>query len=155
MPPANFGEFLTRRIFNHIVWDVMLAIRHFISAAIVLALLAGGIPYLTCSAGMCAANVECASMRCSCCGPNCPWAKNSRESSHHSNSRNCNHDCPLVISSKPVTIRSTQPLALAMSGIDNVQPFFLPSACSNVFLIQQPLNLHPPTLLSLCCALTT
>jgi len=133
----------------------MLSIRHFISATIVVAILAGSAPYLTCSAGMCAANVECASMRCSCCGPNCPWAKNSRESSHHSNSRNCNHDCPLVISSKPVTIRSTQPLALAMSGIDNVQPFFLPSACSNVFLIQQPLNLHPPTLLSLCCALTT
>jgi hypothetical protein len=132
----------------------MSMVRHFISAALALVLLAGGIPYLTCNAGMCATNVQCASVHCSCCGANCSWTKNSPETRQRSNAGNCNQECPHVMASKSVTISNMQPLVAAILGTGAEQPLLLSAACDRTFSIRQNFNSHPATLLSLSCALT-
>jgi hypothetical protein len=131
---------------------VVLNFRRFISAFLALVVLASGLPYLTCSAAVCAANADCASVHCSCCGPNCPWAKNSQESQKKKS--NCAQQCPLITASKSVTISNTRPLAAAMLGVGEVQPFLFAHNVADARPVRQFSALHPPTLLSLACALT-
>jgi hypothetical protein len=133
----------------------MSMVRHFISATLALVLLAGGIPFLACSAAMCAANTQCASIQCSCCGSKCLWTKKSHDTQHQSNQKGrCNQECPQAVAGKSVDVNPTQPLVAAILGTGAVQPVLVSSVCSRSFSIRQNFNSHPATLLSLSCALT-
>jgi hypothetical protein len=143
---------LTLEIPGRIVCEVNLNCRHIISALLIAALLAGGLPYSSCLAGQCASNTECASMHCNCCGPNCPWSKSSHES--HKRNTGCNQQCPLITASKPVTIIKVQPVASIIFGNSELQPFLTAYAAPHAPSIREPVHSHPPTLLSLACALT-
>lgn len=132
---------------------IVLSFRNFINATLVVALLAGTTPYLTCMSGMCAANSECASMRCQCCGPDCPWQKSSHES-HQKHDKGCNQQCPLIIASKAVTISNSLPLAAAVLGVTGIQPVLFGYTSFYKLPVRQPASLRSPTLLSLACALT-
>jgi hypothetical protein len=143
---------LTLGMPGHTVWHVVFALRHFTAAALVFALFAGGIPHLACTPAVCAADTECAAMHCSCCGPNCPWHKNSQKSEKPVTG--CNQQCPVIAASKPATIGKVQPLAAAMPGIGEAQPFLVAYASPAALPIHQTFDLPPPTLLRLACALT-
>jgi hypothetical protein len=144
--------FLTIKLSERIVCEVDLNCRHFISAFLIAALLAGGLPYPSCMAGECASNTECASAHCKCCGTSCPWPKTSHES--HNHDARCNQQCPLINQGKAVAISSVQPLATTILGTAEVQPFLFGYTSYYVLPIHRSASLHPPTLLSLACALT-
>jgi hypothetical protein len=123
-----------------------------ISAFLVLVVLVGSVPNLACTPAVCAANVECASVHCSCCGPNCPWPKESHESRQHKTG--CNQQCPLISAASAVTINKVQPLAPAMLAAAEVRPVLFERTGSRQPSILQSAALDPPTLLGLSCALT-
>jgi hypothetical protein len=79
-------------------------------------------------------------------------SKNSRDSKKHD--MGCNEQCPLLAASKAVAINDVQPLAAAMFGVSELQPFHFAYAASNDSPIYHPAPTSPPTLLSLGCALT-
>jgi hypothetical protein len=149
---TRVDEFLTLGKFKDIVQSVVLNFRRFISAVIGLGLLAGGVPYVACTPAVCAANAECAAVHCNCCGPNCPWSKNSPES--HKHATDCNQHCPLINASTAVMTNSVQVLAPATSGIGEVQPFLIAYTAFYAPPVRPPASVHPSTLLSLSCALT-
>jgi hypothetical protein len=130
---------------------VALKFRNFISAIFVVALMAGGIPSLACGPVACAASIECAPVHGDCCGPNCSWPSGSHES-HKRDA--CNQRCPLISAGKPTTISQAKPIASAMFGVGEVQPFFLAFTHTYIPLGQAPDISHSSTLLSLGCALT-
>jgi hypothetical protein len=107
---------------------------------------------MTCTPAVCAESAECAAVHCTCCGPDCPWSKSSQKSPN--GDTGCNQRCPLFAANDVVTMVVHPPLA-AISNVGEVQPFFLGYACSDAPLVSPPVNLRPPTLLSLACALTT
>jgi hypothetical protein len=78
--------------------------------------------------------------------------KRSQETGKHGN--DCNQQCPLIAARNAVTISNVQPLSVAMLGVTEVQPFLFGYTSSHTLAVQQSANLHPPTLLSLACALT-
>src|SRR5450432_3955304 len=119
----------------------MLNFRRFISAVFGVALLLGGIPYLTCTPAVCAANTACASK---CCGTNCAWPTSSHESSKRDTG--CNQQCPLITASKPMTISQTQPIVAAVSDVGEAQPFSIAFSAPCTLAILQNSNLHSPTL---------
>jgi hypothetical protein len=127
--------------------------RHFISATLVIVLFAGGVARFACTPGACAANAQCASMHCTCCGPNCPLRKSSGDS--HKRDTACNQECPMMAASKLVAISNPQPIATAMLGADELQPLFLARVTPAAVPIHPTFNSPAPTLLSLGCALTT
>jgi hypothetical protein len=137
---------------KHTVEGTVLSFRHFISAALAVFLLLGSVPYLNCSPMACAANAECASAHCSCCGPNCHMAKKSRGSSKQNS--DCNQQCPLIASNKPVNLNNPQQYIQTIFATPEVQPFVFaytnfhtaPTVRSNI--------MPSSTLLSLGCALT-
>jgi hypothetical protein len=113
--------------------------------------LAGSVSFLACTPAMCAANTQCASVHCNCCGPDCSWPKNSQES--HKRVTKCNQECPLITASKSVTIRTPQPLVMLLDA-DQVQPFLVADVAPITPSVSEPPNLHSATLLNLACALT-
>jgi hypothetical protein len=124
----------------------------FISTALVLVVLAGGSPSTACTPAVCAADAQCASLHCSCCGPNCPWSKKSQESKKRDSS--CNDRCPLVAGTKPAAINNAQSLVSATLNTSYVQPLMVPYVALRPAPIHPTFNFHSPTLLSLACALT-
>jgi hypothetical protein len=107
---------------------------------------------MTCTPAVCAESAECAAVHCTCCGPDCPWSKSSQKSPKRDSG--CNQRCPLFAANDTVTMVVHSPLA-AMSSVGEVQPFFFGYTFCNVLPVCRPVNLRPPTLLSLACALTT
>src|SRR5208282_4004221 len=131
----------------------MQSIYRLISATLMLIIAVGSLPCLTCSSAVCAANVQCASVHCGCCGPNYPWQKNSHDSQKHSPS--CNREqCPLVAASKSVTISPTRESSASMLGIAVAQPFITVYFAVNILPVHSISSARPDTLLSLGCALT-
>ena len=53
-------------------------------------------------------------MHCACCGPDCPFAKNSHES-HSRGDAACNQQCPCLAVNNPATVIDSRPLAVAMA----------------------------------------
>lgn len=145
-------EFLTHGASEPIVRGVMLSFRHFIALVLVVVLMGGGVPYLVCTPEACAANTQCASVHCKCCGPSRTGPKSSRESQKHDT--HCNQDCPLITAGTVVTTNSGQPLAPAMMGISEVRPFLIAYTAFYAPPVRPPAPVHPSTLLSLACALT-
>jgi hypothetical protein len=131
----------------------MLRFRYFISTMLLIVLQAGAVPIFACTPVTCAANTECAAMHCRCCGPNCPLCKKSKESSK--NDAGCNHQCPYINVSRPVTINHVQPLVALMLGHGELHPFFFAYTSPNVFPIRRTFSVHDSSLLGLACALTT
>jgi hypothetical protein len=145
--------FLTLDAHEPIVRGVILSFRQFIASVLVVLLIAASVPCFVCAPAACAAIVDCKYMHCACCGPNCPWQKSSQKSPKHGNC--CNEQCPVIAASKTVIISNEQPLAAAMSGFGEAQPFLFGYTFSGPpLVVHQSANLHPPTLLSLACALT-
>jgi hypothetical protein len=148
--------------------------RYILAYGLVAALLAGGMNYLFCSPAMCAASDEHAIAHCPCCGPNCPMKdgagqqaagqqaagqqgagqKDSRHSEKHNST--CDGQCPLSVSNSAVAITHVGPqLPLISAAMADLQPF----QSGWTFALSRPIgtspDLQPPTLLRLCCALTT
>jgi hypothetical protein len=131
---------------------VLLRLRHFISSVVVI-LLAGGLPYFVCTPNVCAANKDCAVVHCcNCCGANCPMQKSSQETRKHGTG--CNQHCPLISAGETIAISNVNPLPAAMSGVTVIQPFLFAHINSYAFPARPSATSHPPTLLSLSCALT-
>jgi hypothetical protein len=130
----------------------MVSFRHFLYLSLVVGLLAGGVPYFTCTPAVCAANIECSSAHCGCCGPNCPWKKNSQQS--HKGNTACNQQCPLSAAGNAVTISNVRPLAAVMFSMAEVEPCLFTYTVSCPLPVCRSADLDPPTLLRLCCALT-
>jgi hypothetical protein len=133
----------------------MLRISHFISSALVVAVLAGGIPSWGCTPAVCAASTACATAHCSCCGPDCPMAKSAQES--HRSGAPCNQKCPRVTDAKAIAVPHNyrvRLLASAMLGVHEVQPFLIAGTVLLATPFCQLDTLSPPTLLGLGCALT-
>lgn len=145
--------FLTHSTDEPIVQGVILRHRYLFASTLVVALIAASVPWFVCTPAACAASVECKYAHCNCCGPSCPWQKNSQKSPKHDNC--CNERCPLIAASKAATISNERPLAAAMLGFGEAQPLLFGYTSSIAPLVHQSANLHPPTLLSLACALTT
>jgi hypothetical protein len=92
-------------------------------------------------------------MHCNCCGPNCPWQKNSQNSKKQGTG--CNREeCPRIAASKSITISQPQPLATLMFRNDEAQRFVSAYFAMNNQPVYSTASVSPPTLLSLGCALT-
>jgi hypothetical protein len=104
---------------------------------------------------MCAANVECASVHCGCCGPNCSWRNCSQESKKPGTP--CNQQCPLIAAAKAITVNNNDRVQLpaaAIVGIVQMPPFLIPDTACRITSFRQTDSLPPSTLLRLSCALT-
>jgi hypothetical protein len=91
-------------------------------------------------------------MQCECCRPHRPLQKTPQE--NHKRGNACNQLCPLMVASRAVTITNPQPLAAAMLGMGEAQPFVIGQIAPGTLPIPRSANVHSPTLLSLSCALT-
>jgi hypothetical protein len=128
-------------------------VRGFISAALVLALLAGGVPCLSCTPAVCAVDTQCAAVRCGCCGPNCPWLKGA--SGSHRQGVNGAQRCPVVVAGRPAVIPAAGHLAVALLHVYGAPSISVACATDGVFWGDQTSCLQSQSsLLSLGCALT-
>jgi hypothetical protein len=124
-----------------------------ISAALVAIVIAAGVPYVACTPAVCAANPDCALMRCSCCGPNCPMQK-TKSRDPHKDDTGCNQQCPVVGDGKAMTAGNVRPVAALMLGAVEVQPCLVAYRGYAAVPVNDGVSLDPPTLLRLGCALT-
>jgi hypothetical protein len=132
---------------------VIFRFHRLISSALVAIVVAAGVPYLACTPATCAATPECASMHCSCCGPNCPWHKNGSHESHKGET-GCNQECPVVTEGKAMIASNILPISGLMLGAVEVRPFLVGYFGYGPGPVHDCASLDPPTLLRLGCAFT-
>src|ERR1700733_14329531 len=128
-----------------------MGLRHVVTLATAIVLLAGGIPFLTCAPALCATSPQCAVVHCSCCDPSCSWPGHSHDSQKRTTA-SC-EVCPLIATSNTVTLSRAQQLAAAITPPIQLQPF-LAQASYHFCSLGQPAFLLPPTLLILGCPFT-